>query len=65
MCRPPFRVPYGRHRVAATEIPVGHAGTAEDNGNAVVFLGSAASGFVNAVNLAVDGGQTQVYAGKL
>jgi NAD(P)-dependent dehydrogenase (short-subunit alcohol dehydrogenase family) len=58
-------VPYGRHRIAATGIPVGRAGTAEDNDNAVVFLGSDASGFVNAVNLVVDGGQMQVYASKL
>jgi NAD(P)-dependent dehydrogenase (short-subunit alcohol dehydrogenase family) len=65
MCRPLFRVPCGRHRIAATEIPVGRAGTAEDIGDTVVFLGADASGFTNAVNLVVDGGQTQVYAGKL
>lgn len=47
------------------EIPAGHVGTAENIGDAVVFLGSDASSFINGVNLTVDGGQTQVYAGRL
>lgn len=50
---------------AIEQIPVGRVGTSEDIGDAVVFLGSDASGFINGVNLVIDGGQTQVYAGKL
>jgi NAD(P)-dependent dehydrogenase (short-subunit alcohol dehydrogenase family) len=49
----------------ASQIPVGHMGTSENIGDAVVFLASEASAFINGVNLVVDGGQTQVYAGKL
>lgn len=47
------------------EIPAGRVGTSEELGDAVVFLGSDASTFINGVNLVVDGGQTMVYAGKL
>jgi NAD(P)-dependent dehydrogenase (short-subunit alcohol dehydrogenase family) len=47
----------------ATEIPVGRVGKAEEIGDAVVFLAS--NGFVDGINLVVDGGQTQVYAGRL
>lgn len=47
-----------------TEIPVGRVGTAEDMGNAVVFLASEASSFITGIELTVDGGQTMVYAGK-
>lgn len=47
----------------AAEIPVGRVGRAEEIGDAVVFLAS--NGFVDGVNLVVDGGQTQVYAGRL
>jgi NAD(P)-dependent dehydrogenase (short-subunit alcohol dehydrogenase family) len=47
-----------------TEIPVGRVGTAEDMGNAVVFLSSEASSFISGIELTVDGGQTMVYAGK-
>lgn len=49
----------------AEEIPVGRVGKSEEIGDAVVFLGSDASSFINGVNLVVDGGQTQVYAGRL
>ncbi|MDG2941618.1 SDR family NAD(P)-dependent oxidoreductase [Exercitatus varius] len=49
----------------AAEIPVGRVGRAEEIGDAVVFLGSEASSFINGINLVVDGGQTQVYAGRL
>lgn len=51
------------HRVT-TEIPAGRVGTAEDMGNAVVFLASEASSFITGIELTVDGGQTMVYAGK-
>lgn len=47
------------------EIPAGRVGAAEELGDAVVFLASDASSFINGVNLVVDGGQTMVYAGKL
>jgi NAD(P)-dependent dehydrogenase (short-subunit alcohol dehydrogenase family) len=47
----------------AAEIPVGRVGKAEEIGDAVVFLAS--NGFVDGINLVVDGGQTQVYAGRL
>jgi len=47
-----------------TEIPAGRVGTAEDMGNAVVFLASEASSFITGIELTVDGGQTMVYAGK-
>lgn len=49
----------------AAEIPVGRVGRAEEVGDSVVFLGSDASSFINGINLVVDGGQTQVYAGHL
>jgi NAD(P)-dependent dehydrogenase (short-subunit alcohol dehydrogenase family) len=39
-------------------------GTAEEIGNAVVFLASDAAAFITGIELTVDGGQTMVYAGK-
>lgn len=48
----------------AKEIPAGRVGTAEDIGNAVVFLASDASSYINGVDLVVDGGMTRVYAGQ-
>ena len=38
---------------------------ANEIGDAVVFLASNKSSYINGVNLTVDGGQTQVYAGEL
>lgn len=49
----------------AKEIPSGRIGQPEDIGNAVVFLISDESTFVNGTELTVDGGQTQIYAGSL
>ena len=46
------------------EIPAGRVGTSEELGNAVIFLASDASSFITGIELTVDGGQTQVYAGK-
>lgn len=45
------------------EIPAGRVGVPEDIGNAVVFLASDEASFVNGIELTVDGGQTQIYAG--
>jgi NAD(P)-dependent dehydrogenase (short-subunit alcohol dehydrogenase family) len=50
-------------RVTA-EIPAGRVGTVEDIGNAVIYLCSELGSFVNGVELAVDGGMTQIYQGK-
>jgi len=47
-----------------SEIPVGRVGAPEDIGNAVVFLASDEASFVNGIELTVDGGQTQMYAGQ-
>lgn len=41
----------------ALEIPVGRVGRAEEIGDAVVFLASSASSFVDGINLVVDGGK--------
>ncbi|AMH18201.1 KR domain-containing protein [Hafnia paralvei] len=49
----------------AAEIPVGRVGRANEIGDGVVFLASDASSFINGINLTIDGGQTQVYAGNL
>ena len=43
-----------------TAIPLGRAGTADEVARAVVFLASEDSSFVNAVELFVDGGMTQI-----
>lgn len=48
----------------AKEIPVGRAGTSEDLGDAVVFLASDLSKYITGIELTVDGGMTQVYAGN-
>ena len=45
------------------EIPAGRVGAPADIGNAVVFLASDDASFINGIELTVDGGQTQVYAG--
>ena len=46
------------------EIPANRVGTAEDIGNAVIYLSSEAGSFVNGVELTVDGGMTQIYQGR-
>lgn len=48
----------------ASEIPLGRVGTSEELGNAVVFLASDLSKYITGIELTVDGGMTQVYAGK-
>jgi NAD(P)-dependent dehydrogenase (short-subunit alcohol dehydrogenase family) len=48
----------------STEIPAGRVGTAQDIGDAMVFLASDASSYIRGVDLVVDGGMTRVYAGK-
>jgi NAD(P)-dependent dehydrogenase (short-subunit alcohol dehydrogenase family) len=45
------------------EIPAGRVGVPADIGNAVVFLASDEASFVNGIELTIDGGQTQIYAG--
>jgi NAD(P)-dependent dehydrogenase (short-subunit alcohol dehydrogenase family) len=46
------------------EIPAGRVGTAQDIGDALVFLASDASRYIRGIDLVVDGGMTRVYAGK-
>jgi len=48
----------------AHEIPMGRVGTAEDIGDALVFLASDASRYITGTDLVVDGGMTRVYAGQ-
>ncbi len=48
----------------ASEIPLGRVGTSEELGDAVVFLASDLSKYITGIELTVDGGMTQVYAGK-
>jgi NAD(P)-dependent dehydrogenase (short-subunit alcohol dehydrogenase family) len=45
------------------EIPAGRVGQPVDIGNAVVFLASDQASYINGIELTVDGGQTQIYAG--
>lgn len=45
------------------EIPAGRVGQPADIGNAVVFLASDQASYINGIELTVDGGQTQIYAG--
>jgi NAD(P)-dependent dehydrogenase (short-subunit alcohol dehydrogenase family) len=46
------------------EIPAGRVGTAQEIGDALVFLASDASRYVRGIDLVVDGGMTRVYAGR-
>lgn len=48
----------------AKEIPAGRVGTSEELGDAVVFLASDLSKYITGIELTVDGGMTQVYAGS-
>ena len=48
----------------SSEIPLGRVGTSEELGDAVVFLASDLSKYITGIELTVDGGMTQVYAGK-
>lgn len=45
------------------EIPAGRIGQPDDIGNTVVFLASDEASFINGIEITVDGGQTQIYAG--
>ena len=44
----------------STEIPAGRVGSAEDIGDALVFLASDASAYIRGIDLEVDGGMTRV-----
>ncbi|GAA0794738.1 short-chain dehydrogenase [Spirilliplanes yamanashiensis] len=48
----------------AEEIPAGRVGTAQDIGDALVFLASDSARYITGIDLVVDGGMTRVYAGK-
>jgi NAD(P)-dependent dehydrogenase (short-subunit alcohol dehydrogenase family) len=46
------------------EITAGRVGTAQDIGDALVFLASDVSRYIRGIDLVVDGGMTRVYAGR-
>lgn len=46
-------------------VPLGRVGTAHEIGEAVAFLASEQSSYVNGIELTVDGGMTAVFAGTL
>jgi NAD(P)-dependent dehydrogenase (short-subunit alcohol dehydrogenase family) len=51
-------------RRVSKEIPVGRVRTAEDIGDALVFLASEASNYMCGIDLMVDGSMKRVYIGE-